>query len=191
MNMALRFVDLDTCPPQPWRNGGGRTRELLAWPRAAEWTLRVSVARIENSGPFSAFPGIGRHFAVLQGRGVVLELPDGARTRRLTLGPADEPIAFDGEAAPMCHLIDGPTEDLNLMVRSDAGRASLRRAREGDAIVGRTRWRGLFASGTSEVDLGERRTTLRAGTLAWSDDDQASSWRLSGGGPAWFLTLED
>ena len=137
--MDLHFIDLHACPPQPWRNGGGRTRELLAWPRASDWRLRVSVARIEHSGPFSAFPGIWRGFTVLQGEGVTLDLPGGART----LTPADDPTTFDGEAAPMCHLLDGPTEDLNLMARRDAGCARLRRARPGDAIEGTTRWRGV------------------------------------------------
>jgi len=28
----------------PWRNGGGVTRELLAWPDSKDWALRVSVA---------------------------------------------------------------------------------------------------------------------------------------------------
>ena len=50
-----------------WRNGGGRTRELLAWPDAADWKVRVSVADVESDGPFSAFPGVQRWFAVLEG----------------------------------------------------------------------------------------------------------------------------
>ncbi|HNU11126.1 MAG TPA: HutD family protein [Rubrivivax sp.] len=185
--MDLHFVDLHACAPQPWRNGGGRTRELLAWPRANDWRLRVSVARIEHSGPFSAFPGIWRGFTVLQGQGVTLDLPGGART----LTPADDPIAFDGEAAPMCHLLDGPTEDLNLMARREAGSARLRRARPGDAIEGTTRWRGVYAHGRAHLDVDDHTTTLHAGTLVWSDGAESSCWRLHGGGPAWFLTLED
>ena len=30
----------------PWRNGGGVTRELLAWPDSKDWALRVSVADV-------------------------------------------------------------------------------------------------------------------------------------------------
>lgn len=185
--MDLHFVDLHACPPQPWRNGGGRTRELLAWPRASDWRLRVSVARIEQSGPFSAFPGVWRGFAVLHGEGVSLELPAGTRT----LTPADDPIAFDGEAAPMCHLLSGPTEDLNLMAQRDAGHAALRRAQVGDAIEGTTRWRGVFAANSAQIDVDANTATLRAGTLVWSEGAESSCWRLHGGGPAWFLTLED
>lgn len=184
--MDLHLIDLHACTPQPWRNGGGLTRELLAWPQAQDWQLRVSVARIDRSGPFSAFPGIWRGFTVLQGAGVTLELPAGA----VTLTPADDPVAFDGEAAPACHLVDGPTEDLNLMARRDAGRAALRRARPGDAVEGSTRWRGLFAGGTVHLDVDDHTQTLHPGTLAWSDAAEASTWRVHDGGPAWWLTLE-
>jgi uncharacterized protein len=130
---TLRLAD---CPETPWRNGGGRTRELLAWPRADEWQVRVSVARIEANGPFSAFPGIDRFFAVLGGAGVVLGLTRGD----VRLHRGDPALAFPGEAAPLCRLIDGPTRDLNLM---------LRRGAHGP-------WRGLYADDTlwwsDEVD---------------------------------------
>lgn len=185
--MTPHLVDLHACTPQAWRNGGGRTRELLAWPQAHDWQLRVSVARIDRSGPFSAFAGIWRGFAVLQGAGVVLDLPGGART----LTPADAPIAFDGEAAPMCHLLDGPTEDLNLMVRRDAGQAALRRAEAGATIAGPTRWRAMFTAARVQLEIDDRISTLPPATLAWSAAREASCWRLHDGGPAWFLTLTD
>ncbi|OYU94699.1 MAG: histidine utilization protein HutD, partial [Burkholderiales bacterium PBB5] len=45
--MTLHRVELETTSPQPWRNGGGTTHELLAWPPGAPaWLVRVSVARI-------------------------------------------------------------------------------------------------------------------------------------------------
>ena len=73
----MNLVRLVDCPFVSWRNGGGRTRELLAWPHASEWLVRVSVAEIEADGPFSAFAGIDRCFAVLSGAGLVLTLPRG------------------------------------------------------------------------------------------------------------------
>jgi uncharacterized protein len=139
---AMRLAD---CPFVPWRNGGGRTRELLAWPRADDWQLRVSVAEIEADGPFSHLPGIDRCFAVLDGAGVLLSLPGG----ELRLTPRDAAVAFPGEAAPMCRLLDGPTRDLNLMLRRGMGMASMQRL---PPPAGR--WRGVFADGT----------------LHWSDD---------------------
>ena len=42
----VRQVRLADCAFVPWRNGVGRTRELLAWPTAADWLVRVSVAEI-------------------------------------------------------------------------------------------------------------------------------------------------
>ncbi|HET9821068.1 MAG TPA: HutD family protein [Burkholderiaceae bacterium] len=133
---TTRLADV---PLVPWRNGGGRTRELLAWPAREEWLVRVSVAEIEADGPFSAFPGVDRAFAVLSGAGVVLALPAGPR--RLEAGQS---VDFGGEAAPACRLLGGPTRDLNLMVRRGAGRAHLAPAPTHRA----SRWRGLFADGT-------------------------------------------
>jgi hypothetical protein len=107
------IVDLAAVAPQPWRNGGGVTHELLAWPSAADWQLRLSVADIERDGPFSSFPGVQRWFCVLQGEGVLLEF--NGQNKRLRLG--DAPLGFDGAAAPGCLLLAGPTRDLNLMLR--------------------------------------------------------------------------
>jgi uncharacterized protein len=124
----MKQVRLADCAHVPWRNGGGRTRELLAWPTAAGWQVRVSVAEIETDGPFSPYAGVDRWFAVLEGAGVVLTLPTGDSLMRT----GDAPLAFPGEAAPGCRLIDGPTRDLNLMVRRGA----------------RGAWRGVFSDGT-------------------------------------------
>jgi uncharacterized protein len=110
---APLLVELAHVVPQPWRNGGGLTRELLAWPNAADWQLRLSVADIERDGPFSAFPGVQRWFCVLQGEGVALQFH--SHTQSLLVG--DPPLVFDGAAAPGCHLLGGPTRDLNLMLR--------------------------------------------------------------------------
>jgi uncharacterized protein len=146
--------------PQPWRNGGGRTRELLVWPHATDWLLRISVAEIEADGPFSSFAGIDRCFAVLDGAGVVLTLPQGD----VRLTPDDGALSFVGEAAPMCRLIDGPTHDLNLMVRRGFGVASMSRT-----PTAAKHWRGVFAGGT----------------LWWSDDPDAVLPATAG----WFLSL--
>ena len=156
----MNTVRLDQCAFVAWRNGGGRTRELLAWPSAADWQVRVTIAEIEADGPFSAFTGIDRCFAVLEGAGVVLSLPAGER--RLTAG--DDAAAFPGEAAPMCRLIDGPTRDLNLMVRRGAGTASMQRKPASGA-----RWHGVFADGI----------------LHWSDNPLEALPSVTG----WYLSV--
>ena len=106
-------ITADEVAPTPWRNGGGRTRELLAWPHVADWKVRVSIADIDRDGPFSAFPGVDRWFGVLSGGGVIL--------RGRALKPKEGIVQFAGEDAPNCVLIDGPTQDFNAMHRRDAG----------------------------------------------------------------------
>ena len=114
----MKQVLADLAPAQAWRNGGGQTRELFAWPHASDWQLRISRADIEADGPFSAFVGVQRWFVVLSGNGVLLQMPtaDG-HTLDHQLLPGHAPLHFDGGLTPDCKLIDGPTQDLNLMTR--------------------------------------------------------------------------
>ena len=89
------LVRADSVAPQAWRNGGGQTRELLAWPAGGDWKLRISRADIDADGPFSAFPQVQRWFTVLRGAGVVLKFADFERTLKI----GDAPLHFDGAAA--------------------------------------------------------------------------------------------
>ena len=55
----------------PWKNGGGLTREVAAHPPQSDlgnFDWRVSLAEVRRGGPFSSFPGIDRHMAVISGR---------------------------------------------------------------------------------------------------------------------------
>lgn len=115
--MKWQTVRLSDVPPQPWRNGGGMTRELAAWPSPQDWRWRMSVAEVAQSGPFSCFEGVQRWFAVLQGAGVALTL--GGHTHSLT--PGSLPLHFDGGLPTDCQLLDGPTQDFNLMLRGAQG----------------------------------------------------------------------
>ncbi|MBL8352751.1 MAG: HutD family protein [Burkholderiaceae bacterium] len=184
----IQLVALTDCADQPWRNGGGTTRDLLTWPvGATAWQLRVSVADIDRDGPFSRFDGVQRWFSVLAGAGVRLQLPGGP----VTLTPADAPLAFDGADAPGCTLLAGPTRDLNLMARHDAGRARMQRALPAQPLEGRPCWRGLYVGAEALLQAGGTDHRLAADTLAWSDDPDAGRWTLAdSAGPAWWLTLE-
>lgn len=121
--MSWTVVPLSAATPQAWRNGGGTTRELLAWPSPADWRVRMSVADVVAAGPFSRFEGVERWFAVLEGGGVILQVE--GREQRLL--PASEPLRFDGAAAVGCDLIEGATRDFNLM--SVGNGSHLRRVR--------------------------------------------------------------
>ena len=123
-NVVWHTVSLVDVAPTPWRNGGGGTRELVAWPPQGEWRWRMSVAEVTASGPFSVFEGVQRWFAVLRGAGVALNI---AGTHH-TLTTNSAPLNFDGAAPTACTLLAGPTQDFNLMVRSPGARVAERSA---------------------------------------------------------------
>ena len=109
-------IQLRDVKPTPWRNGGGTTRELVAWPNTQAWQWRASVAEVTQAGAFSTFAGVQRWFSVLEGDGVCLTI-DG---HRHVLSKADSPLEFDGAARTECELLGGATQDFNLMVRNPA-----------------------------------------------------------------------
>ena len=121
--MNWQRVDLDSIVPQPWRNGRGMTRELLALPDATHWTVRMSVADITAACNFSRFEGVERWFAVVDGGGVVLHTQ--GKERLLTR--ADPPLSFDGASPVHCTLFADSTRDFNLM--APPGRAQMWRVR--------------------------------------------------------------
>ncbi|RYF58364.1 MAG: HutD family protein [Comamonadaceae bacterium] len=111
---AFTPFTLAQLPAVPWKNGGGTTREIACWPADSDMNTfdwRISVARIDRDGPFSAFDGIDRVITLLDGAGVRLGGVDHTLSQPLS------PYAFDGAAAVHGELIDGPCEDLNIMSR--------------------------------------------------------------------------
>jgi environmental stress-induced protein Ves len=179
--MSWQLVSLGKVPATPWRNGGGVTRELLAWPSAQDWQVRLSVADIERDGPFSAFPGIERWFAVIEGVGV--ELRFGGQAKLLPLGV---PLRFDGAAATHCTLPAGPTRDINLM--APPGRGQLKPLVPGNrvAVPGR-RLVGLYAHLNAATLLWNGvELDLPAFTLAWQLQEHAAQGQLRSGAGWWF-----
>jgi environmental stress-induced protein Ves len=116
--MSWKVVELVDVEPTPWRNGGGITRELLAWPHRDEWRIRISIADIERDGPFSLYPAADRFFVVLEGTGVELKIGGGTQV----LTPESPPFCFSGNNEVDCRLVDGPTRDFNLIALPGAGR---------------------------------------------------------------------
>lgn len=167
---ALQVVEAQSVSPQAWRNGGGQTRELLAWPVGGDWRLRISRADIETDGPFSAFAGVERWCAVLQGAGVVLTFEDAEHT----LHPGAAPLCFAGAAAPGCRLLDGPTQDLNLMLRQGTG--VMRQTQTG--LGWREAWamRGLYTTVAGCWHGGGQMREMVAHSLLWVQLADAGSW---------------
>jgi environmental stress-induced protein Ves len=170
-------IALADTPPTLWKNGGGTTRELLAWPTPQDWTLRLSVAQVDADGPFSRFDGITRWFAVLAGAGVRLHIADASQTHSLDV--SSSPLEFDGAVAVDCTLIDGPTKDFNLMARS-ARHPQTRMQR----VKGQADWQGttlnLLAvwANTAPATLHPQNHAaihLKPGTLAWASLDAAQA----------------
>jgi hypothetical protein len=159
----LRGADLVA---SAWKNGGGTTREVAAFPQGAgldAFLWRVSIADVAQPGPFSRFAGIDRTLVLLSGAGMLLDEAretDGtpaALTHALTQ-PLDL-ARFAGEAAIDARLVDGATRDFNLMVRRGAatgevevwrgGAAASQRSLSADVVL-------LFcAAGSFEVAVGE------------------------------------
>ena len=191
--MTVVVIDAESVTPQAWRNGGGQTRELLAWPAGADWRVRISRADIDVDGPFSAFPGVERWFTVLQGAGVVLTFADGDKT----LSHGDVPLFFDGAAAPGCRLIDGPTRDLNLMVRH--GKGAMRQVQSGQGWSEPFAMRGIYTDIAGQLATGQHAThKVDANTMLWMQQGGDSVWSFEPdtvGSPsaAWWLgfTPED
>lgn len=175
----IHTVRLQDVQPQPWRNGGGSTCELLAWPAggstATPWQCRISLARIEKNGPFSAFPGVERWFAVVQGEGVVLRFAN----RRALLSVGSEPLRFEGASAPQCDLLDGATQDLNLMAQSAAGRAGMFTVIAGQVWNSNAAFRAVYTAHAALLQVdGEPDLSLAAHTLAYSEQAAHQRWRL-------------
>lgn len=172
--MTWRTIHLADVPATPWRNGGGLTRELAAWPAEGAWRWRMSVAEVTASGPFSRFEGITRWFAVLKGAGVALTVRTpsdsddaGACEHRLTT--TDPALCFDGGANTYCALLGGPTQDFNLMVADDCLPARMVRVQGNMTVLAvATKTIAIYAvdSGAS-VRFNTEDLFVPAGTLVW------------------------
>jgi hypothetical protein len=110
---VVRFAELTAVP---WRNGGGVTREVMSaggsGSQGFDW--RISIAEVNEPGPFSAFPGVDRIITVVEGEGMDLVI-DGVEH---ALG-LHELLRFDGASRSECTRLAGPVRDLNVMTRRD------------------------------------------------------------------------
>ena len=116
----IRFADLK---PQPWRNGGGVTRELASHRGPASsadgaWDWRVSIADVTSAGEYSAFPGMERVLTVVEGELLLLAV-DG------TEHPLEKyrPFRFPGGAASSSALPTGDVRNLNVIAREGTFKA--------------------------------------------------------------------
>ena len=162
-SVSWQIRRLADAAPVAWRNGGGVTHELAAWPSTADWRWRISVAEVAKDGPFSHFPGVDRRFAVLSGAGVRLCFAD----RIVALTALDAPIAFSGEDACDCQLIGGATLDFNLMSQGLVAR--LDRFQHGPHLfeAPTSDTLGFFAMDPLQLTWGGEALNVPAQSLCW------------------------
>lgn len=112
----MRLLKADSYPAMPWKNGGGETREVALSPAGASlnnFDWRVSIARVDGDGPFSAFAGINRTLTILSGAMTLIDSED----RGVHLDSGSPPFPFDGGQAITAVVTQAPVFDLNVMTR--------------------------------------------------------------------------
>ena len=178
MRVMARIAAEDVAP-QRWRNGGGWTRELLAWPAPpAAWQLRISLATIDAAGPFSVFPGVQRALALVSGAGLLLTI-DGTAQR---LHAGSEPVFFDGTAAVAAEPLAGPSIDLNLMTA--AGRGEMLPIASASLWISPCPQRGLFSAVAGTLESGDESLALAPGSFLWMDEAAGVPLRFVPAAPA-------
>jgi environmental stress-induced protein Ves len=122
----VRLVQPSQHRVMPWKNGFGTTTEIAIDPPDADvggrFRWRLSIADVQRSGPFSAFPGYERTIMVIAGHGMDLAIADQPVRRFDRLFDA---YVFSGDSAAECRLLDGPIRDFNLMVERSSVRSRL------------------------------------------------------------------
>jgi hypothetical protein len=185
--MTWHITALADAASSPWKNGGGVTRELVAWPNAQDWLWRMSVAEVACSGPFSRFEGVQRWFAVLSGAGVQLDLRTGSAVASHTLTPTSAPLGFEGELPVHCKVIDGPTQDFNLMLRRDRrGARMLRVHGDHSTSLNASKTIAAYAISTrASVHFDDEFLRLPPNTLAWRECPAGSRLQVNAAQALW------
>ena len=91
-----------------WKNGRGETSEIARFPSEDPFIWRLSMAPVDENGPFSPFPGYDRYLTLLEGKGLRL------KNKVIQIG---EIVKFSGDENVSGELIDGKIIDLNLIIR--------------------------------------------------------------------------
>ena len=188
--MPLLHLKAEDRVATPWRNGGGVTREVMAFPPGADlagFDWRVSIADVADDGPFSLFPGIDRLMAVLSGVGVRLEIEgQGA----IDVGPGDAPAAFAGDGRTTGVLIDGAIRDLNVMTRRGVVAASLERLHVNGGLDHAAAGPALLIWESGEASIGASGDWVVPAPLDAFYAGHAENWRIGGQGTFWLVVFD-
>jgi len=184
MTDASRVIPANEYRRVRWKNGTGWTREIARMPDREDWDWRLSIAEIEQDGPFSLFPGIERELVLIRGNGLRLRFGDGEARE---LRPPHERIRFAGERVVDGELLEGPTHDFNLMWRRESISAELlHRPLVGPMLFFTepgTSWAIHLLAGQARFGADTGLPPLFAGdTAVLVDDMERRRYMLDGGG---------
>ncbi|WP_159015445.1 HutD/Ves family protein [Cognatiluteimonas profundi] len=189
---ATRVIRANTYQRERWKNGLGWTREITRSPGQGDWDWRLSIAEIDDDAPFSRFEDVDRELVLLAGNGLSLQFDDGVEQ---ILQPPHDRARFAGERGVTGRLVDGPTQDFNLMWRRDRMDARLwHRPLVGPMVIfvdpGHV-WalylmggQGRFADASALGDIGTGDTALLVG------GDARQRFVLDGGGEVLVIQLQ-
>ncbi len=158
----VRLLAVHDLPEQPWKNGGGSTRELACHPAQAgfnDFDWRISIAQVNRDGDFSLFPGVDRHIMLIDGESMPLINKE---TGNIHVLQPFEPLSFAGESPIANTLPHGSTRDFNLMLRRGRAQGNLHAWRDGAGpCVLPAGFHLLYAArGTGRITLTERDWSL-------------------------------
>ena len=142
----------------PWKNGGGVTQTLAAFPIDAgpdAFMWRVSIAEVRTAGPFSAFPETDRHLSVLEGT-LLLSVAG----QPSTLSPDSAGLAFPGDVSASGTPIGGPVLDLNVMTRRGQFHAEVEKLHSGRPVPVNGEVAILVATAATDVAYGQTRAAI-------------------------------
>lgn len=117
----IRHLNKNYFIEMPWKNGKGKTLELFRFPQenSKAFLFRLSIAGVNEDGPFSIFPSIDRTLFLVSGHGMILE----STNQKIHLNQKWQAFHFAGEDAINCRLINGPCQDFNVMVDRNFAKA--------------------------------------------------------------------
>ena len=134
----VRLLTPNDYRSMPWKNGAGRTTEIAVHPPGAAldaFAWRVSIADVEQDGPFSRFPGIDRTIVLLGGSGMRLRgtgMGPKGTVRETELSTRFVAHDFSGDDAIDCTLLAGPCRDFNAMFRRSRARGRVAVVRDSE-----------------------------------------------------------
>lgn len=192
MGAGSRVIPAMEYRRERWKNGAGWTREIFRFPEHGAWDWRLSIAEIEQDAPFSCFEGIERELVLLQGNGLRMRFGDG---QVVDLHPPHERVRFAGERVVSGELLDGPTQDFNLMWRRRAWRAELlHRPLVGTMLFFTepdVHWAIHLLAGQASFGRESVLPALQAGDTALLMDAQRTRHALEGGGELLAIRLQE